>query len=111
MTLTCIGCEEEFEAAAFRGYCDECIAGFKTQREHVHQKQNPAPGVHACGKFTQGESPKSVWDPTSERNVCGICGGEEIESGYGLGGGYGCGSYNFCHECYAVLDFSEDTGE
>jgi hypothetical protein len=83
----------------------------QTQREHVRRIQNPQPGVIACGKFTQGVSPSSVFDPVQAKNVCGLCGSDQIEMGYGLGGGYGMGSYNFCHECGNFLDFCEDTGE
>lgn len=53
----------------------------------------------------------TVWDDDRQRNVCGLCGSAEIEPGYGLAGGGGCGSYNFCRGCYRVLDKSEDKGE
>jgi hypothetical protein len=78
VNLECVGCDAAFEAPTFRGYCPECIEGFEKQRENVHKRQRPAPGVIADGKFARG-SPETV--------------------------------YTFCNECYAFLDFSEDTGE
>lgn len=50
----------------------------------------------------------SVFDEETGRNVCGLCGSAELEMGYGLAGGGGCGVYNFCHGCNRVLDKSED---
>lgn len=107
MNLKCQRCEQDFEAARFRGYCDECVDHFRGISKQVHAKQNPRPGVHACGKFTTEATPISVHDPVVNKNVCGLCGGD-TEGGYGFAGGRGCGAYNFCVECYAVLDFSED---
>jgi hypothetical protein len=110
VNLECVGCDAAFEAPTFRGYCPECIEGFEKQRENVHKRQRPAPGVIADGKFARG-SPETVYSPVAGRQVCGLCGSAEIEPGYGLGSGYGMGVYTFCNECYAFLDFSEDTGE
>ena len=108
MNLECIGCEETFEADTFRGYCPECLEGFAAQRRHIHERQRPAPNVIADGKFTKGDSPKSCTDPVSGRQVCGLCGSDEIEPGYGLGSGHGMGSYTFCVGCNSFLDFVED---
>lgn len=52
--------------------------------------------------------PVTVWSETLERNVCGLCGSADIEAGYGLAGGGGCGMYNFCNRCQRVLDKSPD---
>lgn len=109
MNLECVNCEQTFEATRFRGYCDTCIEGFGKQREHIHKRQRPGPGIIADGKFAI-VSPQSVYDPVAQANVCGLCGSPEIEMGYGLGSGYGMGSYNFCGECNNFLDFSEDLG-
>lgn len=108
MNLQCIRCNATFDADRYRGYCDDCIAHFQEVRKGVHRKQRPAPGVWADGKFTAEPCPVSVFDPVSECNVCGLCGSDRIESGYGLGGGYGMGSYNFCFDCNNFLDFCED---
>lgn len=50
----------------------------------------------------------SVWHEEVNLNVCGLCGSSDLETGYGLAGGGGCGTYNFCHGCNRVLDKSED---
>lgn len=107
MNLKCIECEAEFEGARFRGYCDDCIQAFAQKREKVHRCQHPAKGICADGKFVEG-SAQTCLDPVSKKEVCGICGSSEIEPGYGLGSGYGIGSYVFCEECYAFLNFCED---
>lgn len=91
-----------------RGYCDECIELWQKQRDAIHKRQRPAPGVYADGKFAKGESPQTLYDPVSGRNVCGMCGSDDIVQGYGLGSGHGMGAYTFCQECYAFLDFVED---
>lgn len=107
MNLTCIGCNKPFEVAAFRGYCDECIEAFNRKRDHIHASQHPAPNVFADGKFAT-ESPKTAVDPVTGQQVCGLCGSDEVSMGYGLGSGFGMGSYTFCENCYAFLDFCED---
>lgn len=112
MNLTCERCSKPFDAVAFRGYCDNCQAFFRSVRDQVHRAQRPAPGVLADGKFRpEDECPHTVYDPVRQANVCGLCGSDQIEMGYGLGTGHGMGSYNYCMECYSFLDFSEDGGE
>lgn len=112
MHLICQRCNSDFESATFLGYCQECREAFKRTREKVHASQRPAPGVIADGQFADPkESPRSVWNPVEEINVCGLCGSSELSPGYGLGSGYGMGSYTFCDDCCNFLDFSEDTGE
>ncbi len=111
MILKCQNCDKEFEAAIFVGLCTDCVEEHAEDRERVHAMQHPAPGVCADGKFTDKKCPSSVFDPVSGQNVCPLCGSSEIEAGYGLGGGYGMGSYNFCAECNTFLDFCEDTDE
>ena len=107
MNLTCTNCESAFEASRFRGYCDECIEEYRKQRDRVHERQHPSPGVTAVGKFASN-APTSATDPITDRQVCFLCGGE-LFSGYGLAGGYGLGAYMCCEECYAVQDFCEDS--
>lgn len=107
MNLKCIGCGADFESLIFVGYCAECKAKFAEKREHVHAKQRPAEGVFADGKFAEG-SPQTVFDPVAQKQVCGLCGSAEVESGYGLGSGFGIGVYMFCNDCFAFLDFVED---
>lgn len=109
MELICIRCGKSFDASRVRGYCDDCVCYFGSVRDQVHKAENPQPGVHACGAFTK-IVPESVTDPVTQRQVCGLCGGE-TEYGYGFASGAGLGTYTFCVECYATMDFSEDTGE
>lgn len=112
MNLTCERCSASFEADDFLGYCPDCRDHFRGERGKAHDRANPAPGVHCTGKFLEGENcPRTVFNPVSGRNVCGLCGGGEIDQGYGFAGGYGLGVYNFCLSCNAVLDFSPDSGE
>lgn len=101
MKLVCIECDESFESAIARGYCDGCVDRFREQRKHVHQRQHPAPNVLADGKFAKG-SPQSVEDPINGKQICGLCGSDELDPGYGLG------SYTFCMGCNNFLDFHED---
>ncbi len=109
MHLTCVRCGKDFEAGRFRGYCDDCVCFFGSVRDQVHKAQNPRPGVHACGAFTK-VVPESVGDPVTAQQVCGLCGGK-TECGHGFASGAGLGVYTFCTECYATMDFREDTGE
>jgi|HubBroStandDraft_4_1064222.scaffolds.fasta_scaffold00070_51 hypothetical protein len=108
MLIKCVRCNNHFGSDLFRGYCDNCVGLFKKERKKVHRAQRPSPGVFADGKFTTCACPASVYDPIRETNVCGLCGSEELDTGYGIGTGYGCGSYNFCTDCDNFLDFSED---
>lgn len=109
MNLKCERCDKPFDNSTFRGYCDECIVFFRSVRDQVHAAQHPAPNILADGKFRPGkECPHSVYDPVAQANVCGLCGSAEIEAGYGLGTGYGMGSYNYCLGCDNFIDFSED---
>jgi hypothetical protein len=112
MTLKCERCEKAFESPAFVGYCPECAEWFRGGKKVARDGANPMPGVHACGKFQSDDRcPKTVLNPVTEENVCGLCGSDEIEPGYGFAGGFGLGVYNFCTACNTVLDFSEDSGE
>lgn len=54
-------------------------------------------------------APFAITDPVANRQVCGCCGSDELEPGYGLGTGYGMGSYAFCLGCSRFLDFHEDS--
>ncbi len=108
MNLSCGRCDKEFDKETWRGYCDDCLTFFTSVRDQVHAAQNPQPGVHACGKFTKEEGPRSFFNPVAERNACGLCGSTELEQGYGFGSGQGCGVYNWCDNCGNFLDFRED---
>ena len=112
MILQCERCLNNFEAEIFLGYCEACKSAFAANREGVHAKQRPMPGVFADGKFSDERlCPKSVVNPLTEESVCGLCGSDELDAGYGIGGGYGLGCYNFCTECGTFLDFCEDRDE
>ena len=108
MILTCIRSDAEFEESYAVSYCTDCRDHFLGVRKEVHKKQNPAPGVHATGKFTDDPGPQSFHDPVSNQNLCGLCGSNQLDMGYGFAGGRGLGSYTFCLECHCCLDFSED---
>lgn len=108
MEFVCVRCDSPFDAARPRGYCGECVSYFRDVAAGVRARQHPLPGVHCDGKFTDEDCPSSVTDPVTGSPVCGLCGSELLEHGYGLGSGRGIGSYLFCGECYAFLDFSED---
>lgn len=112
MILTCERCENEFESPTFVGYCPDCRQWFAEGRQIASDMANPRPGVHATGKFLpEDRCPKTVTDPVNRRQACGLCGGTDLEPGYGFAVGLGLGAYNFCTGCNAVLDFSEDSGE
>lgn len=68
---------------------------------------NDVPGI-ACGGGPVDEKAVSVWDAERGRNVCGLCGSDDLQPGYGLGGGGGIGAYNWCESCQRILDKSED---
>ncbi len=106
--LSCVRCAQPFDAPTFRGYCDTCVSHFREVRKATSRRQNPAPGIHCDGKFTDEQSPQIVMDPEREEEVCGLCGSDELEPGYGLAGGYGMGSYSFCCGCDTIIDFRED---
>jgi hypothetical protein len=110
VNLQCVKCADAFECPVFIGYCPDCIEHFANLRNRVHAAQNPRPGMCVDGKFVD-EGPATVLNPVTEETVCGLCGSDEIESGYGLGSGQGMGSYNFCGGCNSFLDFSEDRDE
>lgn len=61
-----------------------------------------------CETREPDQAAVTVWDEEQGRNVCGLCGSKDIEPGYGLAGGGGCGMYNFCKSCFRVLDKTED---
>jgi hypothetical protein len=108
--MLCYRCEKE-EAKHECAYCEECLTFFAEQHEGIHRKQRPAEAIYADGQFAKPEdSPVSFITDIGE-TACGLCGDKAIESGYGLGSGFGIGSYNFCNNCGAFLDFCEDTGE
>lgn len=112
MNLECIKCAASFAAAEFVGYCPSCVEQFRAAREAIRRKQRPAPGVCADGQFDDPENgPRTVQDPVSAREVCGLCGSDELEPGYGLGSGYGIGVYTFCCGCNTFLNFSPDGDE
>ena len=112
MRLDCVRCQGEFESPTILGYCPDCLGFFSGQSRAIADAHNPLPNVHVDGKFAVAkECPRTVYDPVGRRNVCGLCGSEEIEPGYGIGTGFGIGVYNFCLGCNSFLDFSEDTGD
>lgn len=112
MHLKCERCTGEFESPAFVGYCPECAAWFKGGWKVANDAANPAPGVHLCGKFqSEDRCPRTVTNPHTEEQVCGLCGADELELCYGFAGGFGLGIYTFCGDCHAVIDFSEYSGE
>ena len=106
--MKCGRCDEK-EAEPGTLYCFECKESFRGERGAAQDRVNPMPGVHAVGKFNKGESPKTFFNGVA--NVCGMCGSDEIEAGYGFAGGFGLGVYQCCMDCYAIMDFSEDSGE
>lgn len=59
--------------------------------------------VYIDGKFRSDPCPKS------KNGMCPKC-GQKLDPGYGFGGGYGLGTYNFCHKCKKFFDFVEDKG-
>lgn len=112
MKLTCQKCEANFSARRTRAYCDSCIQRFQAQKQNIKDTQNPMPGWHLDGEFVAPkECPRTIFCEKKNANVCGLCGSDEVTPGYGLGSGYGMGSYNFCMDCYTFLDFSEDIDE
>ncbi len=112
MNNRCERCDCTFESAEFVGYCPECVVWFREGRKTADEKANPTPNVHLTGKFNAADRcPKTVHNPVTNENVCGLCGSESIERGYGFAGGFGLGVYQYCENCNAILDFSEDTGE
>ena len=111
MNLTCTRCDGAFEADRFRGYCDTCVDVFRADRRRVNQCQHPTPDMYLDGTFAREPCPRTVIDPAGPRSVCGLCGGDQIEPGYGIGSGYGMGCYNFCLDCNTFLDFVEDRDE
>ena len=112
MKYACKKCNAEFDADSWRAYCDDCIKIFKEIRQGVMDRQHPWPGTYLDGKFADPkECPQSFADPGTDKQVCGLCGSDKLDSGYGLGSGYGIGVYTFCNGCNNFLDFSEDRCE
>lgn len=64
--------------------------------------------VFVCGGGPIDPKAVTVWDEKRQRNVCALCGSDDIQPGYGLGGGGGIGGYNWCNGCERILDKSED---
>lgn len=113
MNLECQNCGESFENAITIGYCPECIADYQAKRQARRDKQQAVTAslgaFHVAGKWGDPkETPRSVFCEISQRNVCGLCGSDQLEGGYGYAGGFGLGGYNFCLDCNEVQDFSED---
>ena len=108
MEMTCLRCDETFDSGVFRGYCDECVDFYRGVVKEVRERENPAPGVMCHGKFTNEPTPETVFDPIRGKAVCGICGSEDVDPGYGFAAGRGIGAYMFCNDCYAFMDFCED---
>lgn len=108
MILNCAKCETEFESSEYRGYCESCIAVFRGESKQVAKAQHPHPSIFLDGKFTDSECPQSFSHPIDGKTVCGLCGSDDIEPGYGLGSGRGIGGYNWCGGCNSFLDFVED---
>lgn len=112
VNLQCLRCKNDFESDCVLAYCDDCKSAFDRNREGIHDKQRPLPGVFADGKFAdENTCPVSVIHPVTEQSVCGMCGSGELEPGYGVGSGFGFGAYSFCCGCNRFLDFREDCGE
>ena len=113
MNLTCQRCQREFDHPIPRGYCTDCLAHFAGVRDVIDQHRNPMPGVHLDGKFAAvKECPQTMQCPVTDKEICGLCGSDELEPSYGVGSGYGvCGSYVFCCECNHFLNFIEDADE
>ncbi len=111
--MYCVRCNEVFADDRTRGYCDACVDAYRGRREQVDAKREPEPGVLVDGVFCKSlECPVTVYaEERDNEQVCGLCGSNEIDAGYGIGTGYGCGSYMYCHDCQSFLDFNEDTGE
>lgn len=61
-----------------------------------------------CVQRKPDPSAVTIWDEERQRNVCGLCGSQDIEPGYGLAGGGGIGTYNFCTSCQRILDKTEE---
>ena len=112
MILRCERCDAVFDGDTFVGYCQECVAWFRDGRKEAHEKAHPTPNIHLTGKFNPADRcPGTVHNPVTNETVCGLCGGDSIQPGYGFAGGFGLGVYQYCEGCNAILDFSEDTGE
>lgn len=45
--------------------------------------------------------------PKSKNGYCPEC-DNELDPSFGFAGGYGMGTYSYCHECSIVFDFVED---
>lgn len=113
MILECAKCGDDFEHPTTIGYCEACVEAYQEQRKKRREKQAAVTELlgacHVAGKWGDPkETPHSVFCDISQRNVCGLCGSDQLEPGYGFAGGFGLGSYNFCMECNEVQDFSED---
>lgn len=113
MILTCQKCDSEFENANVVGYCESCREDYARMRQERHDKQAVATeaigAIHIAGRWGDPkESPQSAFDEISQRQVCGMCGSDELECGYGFAGGFGLGSYMCCCECWTIQDFHED---
>ena len=111
MEMNCQRCDDKFDSGTLLAYCDDCKAWFQEQQQIRKAAQNPQPGMHITGQFLKPDNcPATIHDDVRGGLVCGLCGSDEIDQGYGFAGGYGLGAYNYCCGCESVLDFSEDPG-
>lgn len=111
MILYCINCGNEFVSDRVVGYCTRCLAEHDKMRAGVRRRQRPEPGLFIAGKFAESVhclQTIPVAEDGNGVNVCGRCGSDDLDQGYGLGSGYGIGTYIFCGECNEFLDFSPD---
>lgn len=105
----CTRCTAPFDFEKLRGYCDSCIQHFNDQSQKICNIQHPGPGLCLDGVFVDSkECPTTIMNESHTGLLCGLCGSDQVESGYGIGSGYGMGCYNFCFECNTFLDFIED---
>lgn len=112
MELTCKRCHSTFDSGVTLAYCEECRRFFHEQQIMRINAQNPRPGLHITGKFLEPrQCPGTTWCDVSDSQICGLCGSDELDTGYGYAGGYGLGCYNYCMACNSVLDFCEDMSD
>lgn len=111
--LECNKCGCEFENAVTVGYCNDCLEAYRAMRQARRDRQDLATFLagasHIAGKWGDAKDcPRSAFDEITQKQVCGLCGCDQVEPGYGYAGGFGLGSYLICLECYEVQDFTED---
>lgn len=114
--MTCEKCKKDFEGDTFVGYCPTCVSAYRDLQNQIGRVKNIRLGdgrsIHLDGQFADPkECAKSVMNPITGTMVCGLCGSDELESGYGFAGGFGLGVYNYCGGCRSIIDFVEDSDE